>query len=67
MDCSQVKTIETNILDTYEQVTKLLDRNLNLAKAFDKDLHNWPNCKLTAGGINQELAYSLIDFLVGRS
>ena len=61
-------------LDTYLQVTQLLDKYLlvdlfllDLAKAFNNIPHNQLRFKLVAVGIHHELVDWLMEFLAGRS
>ena len=54
------KSVETNLLETYELITQLLDRGfpvnlilLDIAKAFDQVPHSCLHSKLTAVGIDK--------------
>ena len=67
------KSVETNLLETYELITQLLDRGfpvdlilLDIAKAFDKVPHIRLRSKLTVVGIDKKLVDWLMDFLGGR-
>ena len=66
-------SVETNLIDAYECVTKLLDQGipvdmilLDFAKAFDKVCHCCLKAKLLATGIHVEVVEWVMQFLSGR-
>ena len=68
------KSVKTNLLETYELITQLLDRGfpvdqilLDIAKAFNKVPHSHLHSKLTAVGTHKKLVNWLMDFLGGRT
>ena len=68
------KSVETNLLETYDIITDLLDKGLpvdlvllDFAKAFDKVPHKRLREKLTAAQLHPNLVNWLINFLSGRT
>ena len=68
------KSVETNLLETYNIITKLLDAGipvylilLDLAKAFDKVPHRRLCIKLLSAGLNQMTIDWLMCFLTKRT
>ena len=67
------KLIETNLLESYEETTDLIDQGnpvdlllLDFAKAFDKVPHSRLHSKISAIGINQAVVDWLMNFLTKR-
>ena len=70
--CSN-QSVDTNIIDTYEQVSKFMNEGspadmllFNLAKAFNKVCHRRLNSKLCAVGIHYDVVNWIMQFPTNR-
>ena len=68
------RSVDTNLVQTYELVTILLDKSLpvdiirlDLSKAFDKVCHEFLIIKLKAAGVNEGVVQWIMGFLSDRS
>ena len=69
----KLKSIETNLLESYEEITDLIDHShpvdlllLDFAWAFDKVPHSRLHSDIYAIGINQAVVDWLMNFLSNR-
>jgi len=68
------RSVDTNLIQTYELVTTLLDKGLpvnmillDLSKAFNKVCHEFLMIKLKAAGVNEGVVQWIMGFLSERS